>query len=99
SEEHTSELQSHLNLVCRLLLELKLSFMHTNILKFHTHFSYSHLAHTTYTHTLYPYTHILLMHIHISHTRCKELASPTHTHTHTHTHTLYRYTHTPRIEH
>src|SRR5260370_28564099 len=30
SEEHTSELQSHLNLVCRLLLEIK-NRQHTNI--------------------------------------------------------------------
>src|SRR5260370_24846526 len=29
SEEHTSELQSHLNLVCRLLLEKKKSMRHT----------------------------------------------------------------------
>src|SRR5260370_20511223 len=28
SEEHTSELQSHLNLVCRLLLEKKKSFLY-----------------------------------------------------------------------
>src|SRR5690242_21197700 len=28
SEEHTSELQSHVNLVCRLLLEKKNSFIH-----------------------------------------------------------------------
>src|SRR5882762_9676259 len=32
SEEHTSELQSHLNLVCRLLLEKKNSWMTTNVL-------------------------------------------------------------------
>src|SRR5260370_11141359 len=30
SEEHTSELQSHLNLVCRLLLEKKKSINHIN---------------------------------------------------------------------
>src|SRR5260370_3919568 len=29
SEEHTSELQSHLNLVCRLLLEKKNNLVHT----------------------------------------------------------------------
>src|SRR5260370_7298023 len=29
SEEHTSELQSHLNLVCRLLLEKKTTYMDT----------------------------------------------------------------------
>src|SRR5260370_33513070 len=32
SEEHTSELQSHLNLVCRLLLEKKKKIKETNIL-------------------------------------------------------------------
>src|SRR5207237_10525708 len=32
SEEHTSELQSHLNLVCRLLLEKKKYYGATNIL-------------------------------------------------------------------
>src|SRR5260370_28387593 len=31
SEEHTSELQSHLNLVCRLLLEKKKSCPHLNL--------------------------------------------------------------------
>src|SRR5260370_6328735 len=31
SEEHTSELQSHLNLVCRLLLEKKKKSVHTCI--------------------------------------------------------------------
>src|SRR5260370_22095517 len=30
SEEHTSELQSHLNLVCRLLLEKKKNLKHNN---------------------------------------------------------------------
>src|SRR5260370_5087648 len=30
SEEHTSELQSHLNLVCRLLLEKKKTLQHTS---------------------------------------------------------------------
>src|SRR5260370_2202152 len=30
SEEHTSELQSHLNIVCRLLLEKKKKEMYTN---------------------------------------------------------------------
>src|SRR5260370_30448541 len=33
SEEHTSELQSHLNLVCRLLLEKKKQTKRTHILK------------------------------------------------------------------
>src|SRR5260370_5055629 len=31
SEEHTSELQSHLNLVCRLLLEKKKNTKHTTV--------------------------------------------------------------------
>src|SRR5882762_10706197 len=31
SEEHTSELQSHLNLVCRLLLEKKKTISYSNI--------------------------------------------------------------------
>src|SRR5260370_24019034 len=31
SEEHTSELQSHLNLVCRLLLEKKKNELHTRL--------------------------------------------------------------------
>src|SRR5260370_19530955 len=35
SEEHTSELQSHLNLVCRLLLEKKKSARHTYCLSHH----------------------------------------------------------------
>src|SRR5260370_29761160 len=30
SEEHTSELQSHLNLVCRLLLEKKKNYVHND---------------------------------------------------------------------
>src|SRR5260370_4452521 len=34
SEEHTSELQSHLNLVCRLLLEKKIPQRHFRILFF-----------------------------------------------------------------
>src|SRR5260370_17711382 len=33
SEEHTSELQSHLNLVCRLLLEKKKQYSKTTILQ------------------------------------------------------------------
>src|SRR5438477_5346227 len=32
SEEHTSELQSHVNLVCRLLLEKKNNILHTGAL-------------------------------------------------------------------
>src|SRR5260370_10068225 len=33
SEEHTSELQSHLNLVCRLLLEKKKNNLHSGLLE------------------------------------------------------------------
>src|SRR5260370_16867781 len=43
SEEHTSELQSHLNLVCRLLLEKK-NKNSTNILLHHS--SYTNLTDT-----------------------------------------------------
>src|SRR5260370_7790383 len=35
SEEHTSELQSHLNLVCRLLLQKKKTNPHTTIKRSH----------------------------------------------------------------
>src|SRR4029434_10851467 len=44
SEEHTSELQSHLNLVCRLLLEKKKTAHIT-----HTHTA-THTLHNTATH-------------------------------------------------
>src|SRR5260370_10809929 len=44
SEEHTSELQSHLNLVCRLLLEKK---KQTKISKRPTH--HTHIAKTWHT--------------------------------------------------
>src|SRR5260370_18954025 len=37
SEEHTSELQSHLNLVCRLLLEKKKKIHHQRPTRGHTH--------------------------------------------------------------
>src|SRR5260370_6870797 len=43
SEEHTSELQSHLNLVCRLLLEKKKTISHT------PHSPYN-IQHTIYSH-------------------------------------------------
>src|SRR4029434_6837989 len=54
SEEHTSELQSHLNLVCRLLLEKKTITTHT-----HTEAHTSRpLAHTTYySATSHTHTH------------------------------------------
>src|SRR5260370_19784674 len=52
SEEHTSELQSHLNLVCRLLLEKKkrnTSFLHThNIFAYQVHIT-THSLHETIT--------------------------------------------------
>src|SRR5260370_17145716 len=37
SEEHTSELQSHLNLVCRLLLQKKKIHLNSNTIRKHTH--------------------------------------------------------------
>src|SRR5260370_27602967 len=37
SEEHTSELQSHLNLVCRLLLEKKKKIQYKHDHQFHEH--------------------------------------------------------------
>src|SRR5260370_9455729 len=37
SEEHTSELQSHLNLVCRLLLEKKKSIVEPSCFKWRVH--------------------------------------------------------------
>src|SRR5260370_17648569 len=43
SEEHTSELQSHLNLVCRLLLEKKKK--HKILLNFFPHLFYSPYHH------------------------------------------------------
>src|SRR5260370_20662052 len=46
SEEHTSELQSHLNLVCRLLLEKK---KHSRMKIFASHTSYS----ATIDHAMY----------------------------------------------
>src|SRR5260370_6367831 len=44
SEEHTSELQSHLNLVCRLLLEKKKT-SHTRGMHFHCLFCCPRLLH------------------------------------------------------
>src|SRR2546422_4456351 len=40
SEEHTSELQSRLHLVCRLLLEKKKKLKHTNIVTIRVVFEY-----------------------------------------------------------
>src|SRR4029434_3390934 len=67
SEEHTSELQSHLNLVCRLLLEKKKKTTHTHT-NTHTH---------THTHT-HQHTHTHTRHTHSPQTTT---AHP-HTHTH-----------------
>src|SRR5260370_17369860 len=39
SEEHTSELQSHLNLVCRLLLEKKKTYIISSTSPLHPHLS------------------------------------------------------------
>src|SRR2546429_4774405 len=44
SEEHTSELQSRLHLVCRLLLEKKKTMMSTTMSS-----SYDHICHTSIT--------------------------------------------------
>src|SRR4029434_662315 len=52
SEEHTSELQSHLNLVCRLLLEKKKTDKQS-----HTRHSYNS---STTRHVHAQYTHVLL---------------------------------------
>src|SRR4029434_11262116 len=73
SEEHTSELQSHLNLVCRLLLEKK-KHIHTQYLS-DTHTQHSSTAHT---HTL---THTRTDNVIMSHTQHQR-------HEHTRTHTL-----------
>src|SRR5207237_8696531 len=50
SEEHTSELQSHLNLVCRLLLEKKKK-NNTTQRPYNKHRSHSHLTHNHKLHT------------------------------------------------
>src|SRR4029434_997774 len=72
SEEHTSELQSHLNLVCRLLLVNKTTTTRHHLsLSRHLSLSLSH----TITHT----------HPHCS---PASLHSSTHRHTHTHAHSL-----------
>src|SRR4029434_10131374 len=59
SEEHTSELQSHLNLVCRLLLEKKKEQKQTLISIESTKTTHYRLTHThTHTHThLHTQTH------------------------------------------
>src|SRR4029434_7149883 len=73
SEEHTSELQSHLNLVCRLLLAKK----NTHIRSYtHTHLC----AHRDRYHSVAHARHAV-SHDHMS-------PDDTHTLTHTHTHSL-----------
>src|SRR4029434_7502134 len=64
SEEHTSELQSHLNLVCRLLLEIITSKHTSPLTHTHTHTPTLTHAHThTVTHTLtHTCTHALSHH-------------------------------------
>src|SRR4029434_637401 len=72
SEEHTSELQSHLNIVCRILLEKKTITMSK---PYYASLGISHTHHDIHTHT-HTDTHIH------THTRAH-----THPHTHTHTFT------------
>src|SRR4029434_5472715 len=60
SEEHTSELQSHLNLVCRLLLEKTHTHTHT-----HKQTPRPSISHEIYTHT----THTLQLVLSITTTR------------------------------
>src|SRR4029434_9174316 len=70
SEEHTSELQSHLNLVCRLLLEKNITQTHTqHHTSTHTHTKDHTPSHTHTQHQPTP----SLTHAHTS----------PHTHTHT----------------
>src|SRR5260370_6617795 len=45
SEEHTSELQSHLNLVCRLLLEKKKTSLHSKTTLFTLNFAHAPVEH------------------------------------------------------
>src|SRR4029434_4024384 len=60
SEEHTSELQSHLNLVCRLLLEKTERHRHTHTLTLtHTH-THTDTHTVTHRHT-HSHTHFFLM--------------------------------------
>src|SRR5260370_27913804 len=47
SEEHTSELQSHLNLVCRLLLEKKKKYKNQNAIRYYAAFELmTHVLHS-----------------------------------------------------
>src|SRR2546429_6589568 len=49
SEEHTSELQSRLHLVCRLLLEKKKNDVHTTLIRRHTRETTAPETHTRVT--------------------------------------------------
>src|SRR4029434_6252330 len=61
SEEHTSELQSHLNLVCRLLLEKKTHSLTHSLTHTHsTHYKKTLLFHFYHTHTL-THTHTFFL--------------------------------------
>src|SRR5260370_8587810 len=60
SEEHTSELQSHLNLVCRLLLEKKThKFTIIELAKNRVHFLFNSLVHQSRTQRHFPIFRIL----------------------------------------
>src|SRR4029434_7057999 len=67
SEEHTSELQSHLNLVCRLLLEKQTTHSHT------------HSPRTTHPHTLTAHE----LHVHVITECAAHQQTLSHTLTHT----------------
>src|SRR5258706_6553321 len=54
SEEHTSELQSLTNLVCRLLLEKKKKKRHAESWKYATRCTKTHSPRSTYTHSVKP---------------------------------------------
>src|SRR4029434_5139500 len=74
SEEHTSELQSHLNLVCRLLLEKKIYDSNTSG-------SSGRCAPHSLPATAHRRAPLLLQHLSVSHTHTRHDDHP-HTHTH-----------------
>src|SRR4029434_6031771 len=87
SEEHTSELQSHLNLVCRLLLAKKRNTsLYTPSRHPHLTPHYTHRTHArTHTHTLPTTTPAHTTHTHIRSFFFKQTADhrnlpPSHTH-------------------
>src|SRR5207237_1768095 len=57
SEEHTSELQSHLNLVCRLLLEKKKKKKKINPIKTTNNITHAKLNQHTHRYTVYMIMH------------------------------------------